>query len=185
MKKMKGCVAWGLWEQYEKKARGVVNLGIGTTPPLLIWVISTHWSDSSLLEFGTRFEGVSTCLPMITWPPFTEQFNNEKLVTKVLKARAAVGWLKNLLMNLKCMLSNYYWRSVEYPAYFCGPILTFLRIFLEALSFMRTGCICIVLLSFIKLKYDSFCFKFGSSSYFFFFIVPFRLPAISKNRKTA
>ncbi|XP_068657128.1 scopoletin glucosyltransferase-like [Aristolochia californica] len=50
----------------------------------------THCGWNSVLE------GISSGLPMITWPAFAEQFYNEKLVTDVLKIGVGVGsrqWL--------------------------------------------------------------------------------------------
>ncbi|KAL5705720.1 hypothetical protein ACHQM5_023984 [Ranunculus cassubicifolius] len=45
----------------------------------------THCGWNSILE------GVSAGLPFITWPMFAEQFNNEKLVSQVLKTGIEVG----------------------------------------------------------------------------------------------
>ncbi|KAJ4723645.1 Glycosyltransferase [Melia azedarach] len=45
----------------------------------------THCGWNSILE------GVSACVPMVTWPLFADQFYNEKLVTQVLKFGVPVG----------------------------------------------------------------------------------------------
>lgn len=45
----------------------------------------THCGWNSILE------GVSAGVPMVTWPLFAEQFNNEKLLTQVLKIGFPVG----------------------------------------------------------------------------------------------
>ncbi|PIA52864.1 hypothetical protein AQUCO_01000616v1 [Aquilegia coerulea] len=41
--------------------------------------------------WNSTLEGISAGLPLITWPVFAEQFNNEKLVTQVLKIGIRVG----------------------------------------------------------------------------------------------
>ena len=41
--------------------------------------------------WNSTLEGISTGLPMVTWPAATEQFYNEKLVTEILKIGVPVG----------------------------------------------------------------------------------------------
>ncbi|PIA65534.1 hypothetical protein AQUCO_00100790v1 [Aquilegia coerulea] len=41
--------------------------------------------------WNSTLEGISAGLPLITWPLFAEQFNNEKLVTQVLKTGITAG----------------------------------------------------------------------------------------------
>ncbi|KAF8379448.1 hypothetical protein HHK36_028884 [Tetracentron sinense] len=52
-----------------------------------------HFPDEQLFEIASALEasGVSAGLPMITWPLYAEHFNNEKLVTQVLKIGVEVG----------------------------------------------------------------------------------------------
>ncbi|XVF55567.1 hypothetical protein PTKIN_Ptkin06aG0046300 [Pterospermum kingtungense] len=49
-------------------------------------------SDSELvLALDVPVEGVSSGLPMITWPMFAEQFYNEKFIVQVLKIGVRIG----------------------------------------------------------------------------------------------
>ncbi|KAL5705633.1 hypothetical protein ACHQM5_023912 [Ranunculus cassubicifolius] len=41
--------------------------------------------------WNSTLEGISAGLPLITWPVFAEQFNNEKLITQVLKTGIPAG----------------------------------------------------------------------------------------------
>ncbi|KAL2345119.1 hypothetical protein Fmac_006404 [Flemingia macrophylla] len=82
---------WISEEGFEErtKRRGLIIRG--WAPQLLILShpaiggFLTHCGWNSILE------GVSTGVPMVTWPLFADQFLNEKLVTQVLKIGVSVG----------------------------------------------------------------------------------------------
>ncbi|KAI8532765.1 hypothetical protein RHMOL_Rhmol11G0239500 [Rhododendron molle] len=44
-------------------------------------------------------EGLSTGVPMVTWPVFGEQFYNEKLVNEILRIGVSIGSLKWRLVD--------------------------------------------------------------------------------------
>ncbi|PIA34114.1 hypothetical protein AQUCO_03900195v1 [Aquilegia coerulea] len=54
--------------------------------------------------WNSTFEGITACVPLITWPLFAEQFYNEKLVTQVLKTGIESGnKLWKLTMEPDCV----------------------------------------------------------------------------------
>ncbi|CAO2814849.1 unnamed protein product [Amaranthus hypochondriacus] len=76
---------------FEQRMEGKGLIIRGWVPQLLlleheaIGALLTHCGWNSILE------GISTGLPMVTWPACTEQFYNEKLVTEILKIGVPVG----------------------------------------------------------------------------------------------
>ncbi|XP_034676034.1 scopoletin glucosyltransferase-like [Vitis riparia] len=88
-----GSHEWWLPEGFQERAyqSGIGHIIRGWAPQVLILEhpaiggFLTHCGWNSILE------GVSSGLPMITWPIFAEQFYNEKLVTQVLKLGVGVG----------------------------------------------------------------------------------------------
>ncbi|KAL6218874.1 hypothetical protein ACLB2K_012081 [Fragaria x ananassa] len=82
-------------EGFEQRMKGKGLIIRGWAPQLLILqheavgAFLTHCGWNSILE------GVSAGVPMITWPVFADQFNNEKLVTQILGIGVAVGARKS------------------------------------------------------------------------------------------
>ncbi|KAE8670028.1 putative UDP-glycosyltransferase 73B4 [Hibiscus syriacus] len=65
----------------------------GWAPQLLILEHGSVGGFMTHCGWNSTLEGVSCCVPMITWPISAEQFYNEKLVTDVLKIGVRVGSL--------------------------------------------------------------------------------------------
>ncbi|KAH7850381.1 hypothetical protein Vadar_032091 [Vaccinium darrowii] len=79
----------GFEERTEKSGKGMVVKGWAPQVLILehpaIGGFLTHCGWNSILE------GVTTGVPMVTWPTIADQFFNEKLVTQVLKFGVPVG----------------------------------------------------------------------------------------------
>lgn len=91
---------WIQEEGFEEriKARGLV---IRDWAPQLL--ILSHPSIGGFLThcgWNSVLEGISAGLPMVTWPLFSDQFLNEKLVADVLKIAVKVG-AENPVMKMK------------------------------------------------------------------------------------
>ncbi|PQQ08351.1 UDP-glucose flavonoid 3-O-glucosyltransferase 7-like isoform X1 [Prunus yedoensis var. nudiflora] len=71
-----------------------IALGLEASGKEFIWVVRREKKEKEewLPEgFEQRMEGVSSGVPMITWPVSAEQFYNEKLATEILRIGVTVG----------------------------------------------------------------------------------------------
>ncbi|KAK6946085.1 UDP-glucuronosyl/UDP-glucosyltransferase [Dillenia turbinata] len=71
------------------KDRGLIIRG--WAPQMLILDHKAIGAFVTHCGWNSTLEGISSGLPLVTWPLFAEQFMNEKLVTQVLKIRVSVG----------------------------------------------------------------------------------------------
>ncbi|KAH1122029.1 hypothetical protein J1N35_005189 [Gossypium stocksii] len=81
---------WLKEDGYEDRIKGRGLLIRGWAPQVLIL---SHPSIGGFLThcgWNSTLEGISTGVPMITWPLFSEQFVNEKLVVQILKIGVGV-----------------------------------------------------------------------------------------------
>ncbi|KAK7400764.1 hypothetical protein VNO78_12070 [Psophocarpus tetragonolobus] len=84
----------GFEERMKESGKGLVFRG--WAPQLLILGHAAIKGFMTHCGWNSTLEGVSSGVPMITWPLTAEQFTNEKLITEVLKIGVQVGsreWL--------------------------------------------------------------------------------------------
>ncbi|KAK7396606.1 hypothetical protein VNO78_17732 [Psophocarpus tetragonolobus] len=82
---------WISEEGFEERTKGRGLIIRGWAPQVLIL---SHPSIGGFLThcgWNSTLEGISSGVPMVTWPRFADQFLNEKLVTQVLKIGVSVG----------------------------------------------------------------------------------------------
>ncbi|XP_074276516.1 UDP-glycosyltransferase 73D1-like [Silene latifolia] len=82
---------WLVDNTYEERVRGRGLLIRGWAPQVLIL---SHPSIRGFLThcgWNSTIEGISSGVPMVTWPQFAEQFFNEKLVVEILKTGVRIG----------------------------------------------------------------------------------------------
>ncbi|KAK4260107.1 hypothetical protein QN277_003265 [Acacia crassicarpa] len=92
-KKQKGDEGFEFLEEFEKRVKET-NRGYvfkGWAPQLLILDHPAIGGVVTHCGWNTVMESVNAGLPMVTWPLFAEQFENEKLLVDVLKIGVAVG----------------------------------------------------------------------------------------------
>uniref|UniRef100_A0A6P4AE98 Glycosyltransferase n=1 Tax=Ziziphus jujuba TaxID=326968 RepID=A0A6P4AE98_ZIZJJ len=84
-------------EGFEKR---IGNKGLiirGWAPQVLILDHEAVGGFVTHCGWNSALEGISAGLPMVTWPIFADQFNNEKLITDVLRIGVGVGarkWIR-------------------------------------------------------------------------------------------
>ncbi|KAG6677875.1 hypothetical protein I3842_14G049600 [Carya illinoinensis] len=76
---------------FEKRMEGKGLIIRGWAPQVLILDHEAVGGFVTHCGWNSTLEGVAAGLPMVTWPLFSEQFVNEKLVTEVLKIGVPVG----------------------------------------------------------------------------------------------
>ncbi|OWM79219.1 hypothetical protein CDL15_Pgr003391 [Punica granatum] len=65
-------------------------------------LILDHWADGGFVthcRWNSTLEGISSGVPMVTWPVAAEQFSNEKLIIEVLRIGVPVGvkrWMRQV-----------------------------------------------------------------------------------------
>ncbi|KAL6964028.1 Scopoletin glucosyltransferase [Sarracenia purpurea var. burkii] len=74
------------------KEKGVIIRG--WAPQVLILDHEAVGGFVTHCGWNSTLEGVSSGVPMVTWPVFAEQFYNEKLVTEILRVGVGVGAVK-------------------------------------------------------------------------------------------
>lgn len=76
---------------FEQRMEGKGLILRGWAPQLLILEHEATGAFLTHCGWNSTLEGISTGVPMVTWPIFAEQFYNEKLVTEILKIGVPVG----------------------------------------------------------------------------------------------
>ncbi|CAB4320867.1 unnamed protein product [Prunus armeniaca] len=78
-------------EGFEQRMEGKGVIIRGWAPQVLILEHQAIGGFVTHCGWNSILEGVSSGVPMITWPVSAEQFYNEKLVTEILRIGVAVG----------------------------------------------------------------------------------------------
>ncbi|PON40833.1 UDP-glucuronosyl/UDP-glucosyltransferase, partial [Parasponia andersonii] len=82
--------AW-LPEEFEKRIEEKGLVIRGWAPQVLILDDKSVGGFVTHCGWNSALEGISAGLPMVTWPIFAKQFDNEKLITDVLRTGVGVG----------------------------------------------------------------------------------------------
>ncbi|GAB4848391.1 hypothetical protein Ancab_003086 [Ancistrocladus abbreviatus] len=89
-------------EDFEKRMEGKGLIVRGWAPQVLILDHEAVGAFVTHCGWNSTLEGISSGVPLVTWPVFAEQFHNEKLVTEVLKIGIPVGakeWSRTALVS--------------------------------------------------------------------------------------
>ncbi|KAA0039196.1 UDP-glycosyltransferase 73C5-like [Cucumis melo var. makuwa] len=76
---------------FKKKTKGRGPVIRGWAPQVMILSHTAIRSFLTHCDWNSTLEGISTGVPMITWPLFSDQFNDEVLIVKMLKNGVSVG----------------------------------------------------------------------------------------------
>ncbi|GMI96612.1 UDP-glucosyl transferase 73D1 [Hibiscus trionum] len=82
---------WFSKHKFEEKIKGRGLLIKGWAPQVLILSHPAIRGFLTHCGWNSSLEGVCSGVPMITWPQFSEQFFNEKLIVEILKIGVGVG----------------------------------------------------------------------------------------------
>ncbi|KNA10627.1 hypothetical protein SOVF_142620 [Spinacia oleracea] len=77
--------------EFEKRMEGKGLIIRGWAPQVLILDHEATGAFVTHCGWNSTLEGISSGVPMVTWPAFADQFYNEKLVIQILKTGIAVG----------------------------------------------------------------------------------------------
>ncbi|KAM4098682.1 hypothetical protein ACJW30_07G096800 [Castanea mollissima] len=95
---------WVVRKGFEKRVEDKGLIIRGWAPQVLILDHEEVGGFVTYCGWNSTLEGVTTGLPMVTWPMAAEQFYNEKLATEVLKIGVGVGthqWTKVMVDDIK------------------------------------------------------------------------------------
>ncbi|KAD3337527.1 hypothetical protein E3N88_33047 [Mikania micrantha] len=83
--------AWLSKEGYEERIRGRGLMVRGWAPQILILSHQAIGGFVTHCGWNSTLEGISSGIPMVTWPQFAEQFLNERFIIDVLKIGVKIG----------------------------------------------------------------------------------------------
>ncbi|KAL8214492.1 hypothetical protein R6Q57_003941 [Mikania cordata] len=82
---------WLSKERYEERIKGRGLMVLGWAPQILILSHLAIGGFVTHCVWNSTLEGISSRIPMVTWPQFAEQFLNERFIIDVLKIGVKIG----------------------------------------------------------------------------------------------